>query len=149
VVADVQGRIVDSQIANDRTGRITAKLTYDVPLTAATGIVERAKGIGKIRVQQLNRDVNATDGKFATARIDLTLSNVDPIVASDDGLWPQVRKGLSYSANALLASVSWVIFGLCVVLPWMIVGYVGYRVIRWSRRGLTEPSVPSPPQIPG
>lgn len=129
-VTEAKGRIVDSNVANDRSGRVTAKLVYDVPLASAAGIVEKAKGVGIVRVQQTGRDQSATDGKFATARLDIVLSNADLIVPSDSGVWPQVRKGLATSASVLLSSLTWVIFGLCVVLPWMVVGYFGYRLVR-------------------
>jgi hypothetical protein len=129
-VTEAKGRVVDSNVANDRSGRVTAKLVYDVPLASAAGIVEKAKGVGIVRVQQTGRDQSATDGKFATARLDIVLSNADLIVPSDSGVWPQVRKGLATSASVLLSSLTWVIFGLCVVLPWMVVGYFGYRLVR-------------------
>jgi Domain of unknown function (DUF4349)/Putative zinc-finger len=129
-VTEAKGRIVDSNVANDRSGRVTAKLVYDVPLASAGGLVEKAKGVGVVRVQQTGRDQSATDGKFATARLDVVVSNADLIVPKDDGVWPQVRKGLALSASALLSSVSYVIVGLCVVLPWMAIGYIGYRLVR-------------------
>ncbi len=130
LVKEAKGRVVDSNIANDRSGRITAKLIYDVPLASAAGIVEKAKSAGTVRVQQSNRDPSATDGKFATARLDIVISNTELIIPKDDGVWPQIRKGLATSASALLSSLSWVIVGLCVVLPWMVVGYFGYRLVR-------------------
>ncbi len=129
-VGEVKGRQVDAQITHERTGRVTARLVYDVPLAAAAGIVEKFKTAGAVRVNQSGRDPQAPDGRYATARIDVTLSNADPLVANDDGLGKQVRNGLSFSANALLLSVSWVIFGLCVILPWAVVGYGGYRLVR-------------------
>ncbi len=129
-VTEAKGRIVDSNVANDRSGRVTAKLVYDVPLSSAAGVIEKAKAAGVVRVQQTGRDQSATDGKFATARLDIVISNADLIVPKDDGVWPQVRKGLAMSASALLSSLSWVIVGLCVVLPWMLVGFIGYRVVR-------------------
>jgi hypothetical protein len=142
-VAELKGRVVDSQIARERSGRTTGRLVYDVPLVAAGGLAERVKAAGTVRVHQSSRDPSATDGKFATARIDVTLSNADLIVAPDQGVWPQVRKGLSYSASALLSSLTWVIFGLCVVLPWMLVGLVGYRVVRRMTRPTQPATVPT------
>ena len=109
---------------------MTARLIYDVPLPAAASLVERFKADRKVRVHQSSRDPQAPDGRYATARLDVTLSNAELIVPRDDGLWPQVRKGLSYSVAVLLTSVTWVVFGLCVVLPWAVVGYAGYRLVR-------------------
>ncbi|QEL19695.1 DUF4349 domain-containing protein [Limnoglobus roseus] len=141
-VNDAKGRVIDSQVSHDRSGKLTAKLVYDVPLPAAVGLVEKAKAAGAVRVQQSNRDPAATEGKFATARIDITLSNADLIVPSNDGVWPQVRKGLTYSASALLSSLTWVIFGLCVVLPWVVLIYLIARVLRRFTRSTTPDPVP-------
>ena len=137
--AEVKGRQVDAQSAHESNGRVTAKVVYEVPLSAAAGLVERFKAAGTVRVQQTARDPHAPDGKYATARIDVTVSNPERIVGRDDGVWPQVRRGLSYSASVLLTSVTWVVFGLCVVLPWALVGYGGYRLVR----RLSRPAAPS------
>jgi hypothetical protein len=133
-VAEAKGRQVSGQTARDRAGKVTAKLVYEVPLAAAGGLVERFKAAGTVRLAETARDPQAPDGKFAKARIDVTVSTPDPIVAGDGGLWPPVRRGLAYSASVLLTSVTWVVFGLCVVLPWGVVGYVGYRVVRRAGR---------------
>jgi hypothetical protein len=143
-VGEASGRSVDAQAARERSGRVTARLIYDVPLSAASALVEKVKAAGIVRVQQAAQDQQAPDGKLATARLDVTLSNTDLIVAKDDGLWPQVRRGLSLSALVLLTSVTWVVFGLCVVLPWAMVGYGGYRLFRWLvPKGAAAPAAPA------
>jgi Domain of unknown function (DUF4349) len=143
-VAESGGRTVDSQAARERAGRVTARAVYDVPLSAASALVERIKAAGIARVQQSAQDLQAPDGKLATARVDVTLSNSELIVAKDDGLWPQIRHGLALSTAVLLTSVTWVVFGLCVVLPWAVVGYACYRLFRW----LMPRDIPAPPGSP-
>jgi len=138
-VGEAKGRQLDAKSERDRNGRVTAHLVYEVPLAVAGSIVEQFKQSGKVRAYQSIRDPQAVDGRFATARIDVTISNEEQIVAADDGLWPQVRKGLSYSASVLLTSVTWVVFGLCVVLPWAVVAFVGYRLLRWLFRTRPAP----------
>ena len=140
--AEVKGRAVDSQVAHESNGRTTAKVVFEVPLAAASGLVERFKSAGVVRVYQSARDPHVPDTRFATARLEVTVSNADRIVGSNAGVWPQVRRGLSYSASVLLTSVTWVVFGLCVVLPWALVGYGGYRLVRRSRR--SPPGVVAP-----
>jgi glycine cleavage system regulatory protein len=142
-VADVQGRTVVSQVNHDGSGRVTGHLVYDVPLSAAPGLVDRFKGAGTVRVHETNRQPQADEGKLATARIDVTVSNAELIVSGNDGLWPQVRKGLSYSVAVLSLSVTWLIFGLCVVLPWALVGYGGYRLVRRLFRAPPAPTAPA------
>src|SRR5439155_15512149 len=102
------------------------------------------KSAGTVRVSQSVRDPQASDGRFATARLEVALTNAEGIVGEDAGVWKQVRRGLSYSASVLLTSVTWVVFGLCVVLPWALIGYGGYRVVRWMGRSGNAAST-SPP----
>ena len=45
---------------------------------------------------------------------------------------------------ALSLSVTWLIFGLCVVLPWALVGYGGYRLARRLFRAPPAPTTPVP-----
>jgi hypothetical protein len=142
-VAEAKGRQVSAETNRDRSGKITSKLVYEVPLAAAS-LAERFKSAGTIRGYQSTRDQRAPAGKYATARLDVTLVSGEQIVSEGDGLWPQVRRGLSYSAAVLLTSVTWVVFGLCVVLPWGVVGYGGYRVVRWMGRG-PHPAPVTPP----
>ena len=133
-VAEAKGRVSDSQIAHEPSGKTTARLVYDLPLAAASGLIEKLKTAGVVRVNQTSRDPKATDGKFASARIEVSLSNTDLLLPKDDGVWHQVRRGIAFSATALLASLTWLIFALCVVLPWMIVVYGGYRLVKWLVR---------------
>jgi hypothetical protein len=143
-IAEANGRLVNAQSSRERSGKVTARLTYEVPLAAA-GLVDRLKAAGTVRSHQSARDPQAPAGRFATARFDVTLVSGEQIVAEDDGLWPPIRRGLMYSARVLLTSVTWVVFGLCVVLPWGVVGYLGYRLLRRLGRS-TRPAVAAPAQ---
>ena len=130
-VKDAGGRVADSGTGTDRgTGKVTARYVVDVPLASAAGIAERAKASGSVKVNQVTRNNAAPEGRFATARLDVTFTTPDRIVAPDDGFGPQVKKGLSYSVSALFASLAWLLFGLLVVLPWAVVLYLGYRLLR-------------------
>lgn len=146
-VAEVKGRPVDARTNRDAAGKVTARLSYEVPLAAAAGLVERFKGAGTVRSYSAARDPQAPDGKYATARVDVTVESADRIVGADEGVWPPVRKGLSYSLSVLLTSLTWVVFGLCVVLPWALVGFAGYRVVRWAGKPAT-PATPPPAATP-
>lgn len=146
LAAEAKGRQADAKFSRDASGKTLAKLAFDVPLTAAGGLVEKFKAAGTVRAAQSTRDPQATDGRFATARIEVTLGNRESIISDDDGLWSQVRRGLSYSASVLLTSVTWVVFGLCVVLPWAVIAYVAYRVVR--RTMLAPAATPAPATAP-
>jgi len=141
-VAEVKGRQVDVKLDRDSNGRVTAALVFEVPLTAADGLVGRFKSAGAVRAAQSARDPQAPEGRYATARLLVTVTNVEAIVPDGDGLWSKVRKGLSVSAAVLLTSVTWVVFGLCVVLPWAVIGFGGYRLVR--RLVTPAPTAPAP-----
>jgi hypothetical protein len=129
-VAEAKGRQLNSQSARDANGKVTTRVAYEVPLDAASAIGDKIKSAGTVVTRQSARDPQAVGGKFATARFDVTLTSRDPIVGEDAGLWPQVRRGLTYSMTVLLTSLTWVVFGLCVVLPWGLAGYAMYRLFR-------------------
>ena len=134
LVSEKQGRTTESHVARERNGRVTAKLVYEVPLSAAPELVDKFKSAGTLRVHESTRNPQVPDSNLATARLEVTLSNAELIVPSDDGVWPQVRRGLSWSFTALAWSLSWIIVGLCVVLPWALVLYAFYRVVLRLRR---------------
>jgi hypothetical protein len=142
-VAEAKGRQLSAQSTRDQSGKVSGRAVFEVPMAAA-GLVERFKSAGTVRVQQSARDAQAPAGKYATARFDITLVNRDQIVGEDDRLWPQVRRGLSYSVAVLLTSVTWVVFGLCVVFPWAVAIYVCYRLFRRFGRPSPPPVIASP-----
>jgi hypothetical protein len=134
LAAEAKGRTVESNVARERTGRMTAKLIYDVPLASAPELVNKFGTAGIVRVQQFSKNQQVPDSDLAIARIDVTLSNSPLIVPSDEGFGPELRKGLTTSLKALSLSMSWLVFGLLVVLPWVLVVYAIYRVVMRLRR---------------
>ena len=55
---------------------------------------------------------------------------------SDEGLWPQVRRSLSYAFTLLSVSLMFLIVGASVLLPWALIGWLGYKVVcRLRNRG--------------
>ncbi len=133
------GRIVESNVSRERNGRVTGKLTYDVPLAKIHELLDQLKSSGTVRVQQSAKHPEVPDSPLAVARLDVTLSNKDLLVPSDDGFGPNVRKGLADSFAVLSWSLRILILGLCVLLPWALVVWAIYRlVVRMRRR--TAPS---------
>src|SRR5207245_9369968 len=97
---------------------------------------------GTVRVENASINQRVPETAFTVARLDVTLSNTELIIPSDEGLWTRLRTGLSNSLLAIFWSLSWVIFGVLVVLPWALLIYVVYRIaIRLRRRaGTTTPA---------
>jgi hypothetical protein len=133
-VAEARGRTADAQVSHDPSGHVSARLVFDVPLAAAPGLVEKLKSAGKVRAQQTRRSRQAAEGELALARLEVTLGSQDRLVPRDEGLWTQVRKGLATSFVAISWSVVVVVIGLCFVLPWIVVLYAAYLIVRRVRR---------------
>ncbi len=133
-VHDAKGRVTQSHTARERNGQVTARLVFDVPLTAAAGLIEKFKAAGTVRTQDATRNPQVPEGELAIARLDVTLTNAEQIVPGNEGVWPQVRKGLSTSFIALSWSLTVVIIGVCFVLPWALVLYAAYVIVRRLRR---------------
>src|SRR5262249_10906282 len=118
-----------------------AKLVFAVPLASAAELADKFRRTGIVRVHNSSQNPQVPESPLSLARLDVTLSNTPLIVPSDDGLWPQVRKGLSTSFFALSWSLTVVIVGVCFVLPWAVVGYAVYRIVlRFRRRAADAPT---------
>jgi hypothetical protein len=144
-LAEAKGRQIDARANHDRDGKVEAALVYDVPLAAAPGVVDRIKSLGKVRVSRSEQDKTAPEGRFAVARIVIELRNAEAIVGADSGVWPSVKKGLSFSSNILLTSLTYIVIGLCAVLPWALVGFGGYKLVKRVVRTPEQAPAPTPP----
>jgi hypothetical protein len=113
---------------------VTAKLVFHVPLATAAGLIQKFKDAGVVRALQSTRNPQVPDTDLAIARLDVTLSNADLIYPRDEGIWEQIRRGLSTSFVALSWSLIVVIVGVCFVLPWILMLYATYRIVQRVRR---------------
>ncbi len=132
------GRTVEANISRERSGRVTGKLIFDVPMAEVHELLDALKSTGTVRVQQTVKHPEVPDSSLAIARLDVTLSNRELIVPSDDGFGPNVRRGLSDSFAVLSWSLRILILGLCVLLPWALVIWGLYRLVMRLRRRTTS-----------
>jgi hypothetical protein len=98
-------------------------------------VMDELRAAGTVRVQQSAKHPEVPDSPLAVARVEVTLSNKELIVPSDEGIGASVRRGLSDSFKILAWSLRLLIFGLCILLPWALVIWAIYRlVVRMRRR---------------
>jgi len=128
-----KGTVAAARDSQEASGRITALLLFDVPLTAKDELVNKFKTAGRVRVRQTTSNPQVPDNDLATAHLDVTLASSGPIVPNDEGMWPQIRTSLFYSFKMLSWSVMFIILGLAVVVPWALVIWGVYRVVRRMR----------------
>ncbi len=140
-VKEVQGRVLDSKISLERSGRVTARVIYIVPLAAAPGVIEKIRDLGHVRVDERMLNQQAPTGKLAVARLDVTLSN-ELLVPQDQALWSQLRQGLSISLRGLAISAGWLLIGVLFVLPWVLVVLALLWLVRRLWRSTPAPNSP-------
>jgi hypothetical protein len=132
------GRVSDSGVQKDPSGASMAKARIDVPLDKAAGLIDALRQQGKVRQIQSSTNMQAPDGKLARAQIELTFTSGDQIVSADNGLWATIRNGLATSVSGLLWSLQLIIIGLCLVAPWALLIWAGWKLIR--RKKQTAPA---------
>jgi uncharacterized membrane protein YgcG len=133
MVKTAGGKVTASQVVQDASGKATAFQLFDVPLAAKDELLRRFKQAGHVRAQKQTQNLQAPSGKLATAHIDVTLTNVPPIVPTDEGVWPQIRNSLGLAFRLLSVSLMFVIVGLFVVLPWALVLWIAVKLFRRVR----------------
>ena len=139
MVRDKGGTVVYDPVEEGASGRITATLLFNVPLAAKDELVRKFKGFGKVRDSKSSSNPQAPETKLATVHLDVILTNLPPIVPSDEGMWPQIRTSLSYSFRMLSLSLMFIVFGLSVVLPWALVLWVVVKLVK-KIRGKAQPA---------
>ncbi len=134
-VAEAKGRTVETQIGKELNGQVSARVIFDVPLTAATDLAKKFENAGQVRVDRVTRDPSAPEGKLAIGRLLVKLSNTPLLVPDDQSLWSQLRGGLAFSLRGLTISAGWLIIGLLFVLPWVLVLYAAVWLAKRIWRG--------------
>jgi hypothetical protein len=133
LTAELRGRVVDSRHTRSADGRSNSRLIVDLPLSAARGAADRIKNLGHTRVYEINRNPQAPEGDLALGRLQVNLSNPDPLVSTDSGPWARIKGGLSVSITALSWSLTFIVVGLCLVVPIGAVAWVILKIVRKSK----------------
>lgn len=137
-VEAASGRVADSGVSKDASGNSTARARIEVPLAKAGAVIDAIRSQGKVREIQTSKNMQSPDGPLARATIDLTLTSGEQIVGADNGLWATIRNGLATSVSGLLWSLRLIIIGLCLVAPWILLLWAGWKIVR--RRKATTPA---------
>lgn len=139
-VRSAKGRVLLSKVTQDAAGRASGTQVFEIPLAAKKDLVQSIRQAGTPRGQDATQNLQAPEGKLATAQIAIRLTSANPIVPSDEGLWPQVRTSLTYAFRLLSVSLMFVIVGISVLLPWALLLWIGVKLVR-RMRGKSQASV--------
>ncbi|HZL73550.1 MAG TPA: DUF4349 domain-containing protein, partial [Planctomycetota bacterium] len=130
LVVDGGGQLVDSQNSRDPNGRSVSYLSFEARLNALAGFVDAMRKSGAVRVEETRRNPSAPESDLAIGRIDLTLSNEDPIVGSDAGFGAQMKDALRSVMAAAGFSLKFIIVGALIVVPWALILWFGWKLVR-------------------
>ena len=121
------GRVLEATVTKDH-GKGTARIVLDLPLDKAGEVLQQIRGQGTVRGIDSSRDPQAPTGAMAHGQLFVDFDTPDTIVADQTGPWASVRQGLSTSVTGLLWSLQWVIVGLCLIGPWLGVGWIIWKI---------------------
>jgi hypothetical protein len=143
------GRRVDATESADK-GKHVARIVLDVPLAAAGQVLDTARGYGNVTMSQRTRNDGIPEGALSRAKIEVTLGTPDTIVRGEEGLGTSIREGLGTSIRGLLWTLQFIIIGLCLVLPWVLLVWLAWTLIRRARgrRSATTTITPGGPAAP-
>lgn len=135
------GRMLDSNISQQSGGVTVARLAFDVPLDKLDSLIDSAKHEGTLRSAESSHDAQVPEGALSRGRVDLIFSTGETIVPPSGGFWQSIREGLSTSVKGLLWSLQLIVIGLCLIGPWVLLIWGGWK---WSRRRSGTGNAPPP-----
>src|SRR5204863_10001660 len=133
------GRTLESSLSQDQSGKQVARLVLEVPLGKADQLVDQARQDGKVRTAESSKNTQVPEGPLARARLNLTIGSGEGIVPGEHGFWDSIRVGLSTSVKGLLWSLQLIVIGLCLVAPWVLLVWGGWKFAR-RRKSAVAPA---------
>jgi hypothetical protein len=130
MVREKGGTVVADPVTHGVSGIVTATLIFNVPLAAKDDLVRKFKAMGNVRESKSSSNPQAPETKLATVHLDVVLTNAAPIVPADDGITSALRTSLTRSFQVLTFSLMWIFFGLLTVVPWLLLLWVGYKLVK-------------------
>ncbi len=132
-VTDGGGQLVDSQNSRDPNGRAVSYLVYEAPLGQLAGYVDQIRKAGTVRMEETRRNPVAPESGLAIGRIELTLSNEDPLIGRDAGFGAQMKEALRSVIAAAGFSLKFIIIGSLIVVPWALIAWLVWKLVRRMR----------------
>jgi hypothetical protein len=126
------GQIVEQHLIKD--DKYQAHLVVEVPLAKGSDFIDQVRDAGTVQTVERTEDPNVPDADFVQAKLDITLDSPGAIVGPGAGLWAGLKSGLTTSIRGLAYSIELIVIGLCLALPWAVLGWVGWKAVRRLRK---------------
>jgi len=132
------GRLIDQTVTLDTEGRGTARIVFDVPRDKAATIFEAMRSAGEIRSMNTSTNPQAPEGPLSRTRFELQLSEGEALVGAENGLWSSIKAGLATSLKGLGYSLRLLVVAICLVAPWALVLWGGWKLMRRKAKMPTQ-----------
>jgi hypothetical protein len=126
------GHIVEQHLLKD--DKYQAHLVVQVPLSKGSDFLDQIRGAGAIQTIERSEDQTIPAADFAQAKFDLTLNATGTVVGPQAGLWAGLKSSLGASIHGLAYSFELIIIGVCLALPWAILGWLGWKGVKRLRK---------------
>ena len=147
----VGGRQMDSPAVSQGDGQTTATVVIEAPLDRIGALIDKVDAQGSRKSRRTSIDAHAPEGRLARARLSVTYATPAALAGTDEGMWAGIRRGLAVSVKGLSFSLSLIIMGLCLVVPWVLAAWIARRVYLLARaRRQTAPiatTLPGPTAV--
>ncbi len=124
------GRVIDQTMSRDAGGRSHARVVFDVPRDKAATIFDAIRAAGDIRMMNTTTNPQAPDGPLARTRFELQFGEGEALVGAENSLWSSIKAGLATSLTGLGYSLRLLIVAICLVAPWALVLWGGWKLMR-------------------
>jgi ACT domain-containing protein len=141
--ASLGGREIDKDISQDQNGRSIAHVIVEVPLTQADALSDQVESWGHRRSKQVTHDAQAPTGRLARGRLEVTLADAASGLGGEETTWDAIRHGLAVSGQGLRWSVQMLVIGGCIVVPWILVIWVGWKLLKRRKASQTTATTPA------
>jgi glycine cleavage system regulatory protein len=138
-VSGAGGRIIESSMSQDRGGNSVARMVVEVPLDKADNVSDSIRKQGTVRASESSKNTQVPEGPLARARLNLTIATGETIVPTEGGFGNSIREGLSTSIKGLLWSLQLIVIGLCLIGPWVLMVWGGWRIARKRKTAKAQP----------
>jgi hypothetical protein len=135
----IGGRVIANQQLNKQSnGQSDAQVIVDVPLNVAPAAGDKLRALGAVKLSRNAVNPAVSSGSLARARFNVVLRSPAPLVAPENTIGAHVRSGLQTSLKGLAWSLTLIIVGLCLVGPFALIIWAGWKL---ARRAKSSPGV--------
>jgi hypothetical protein len=131
------GRVVERRLNKEQGGSLEAHLVVDVPLAGAGAVLDRIRACGAVREMTSNKNLQVPDGTLSRAEFEVFLSNTQLLVAPEDSVSARFHDALQTSVKGLLLVLQYLVIGVLLVGPVLLILWGAWRLIRRARKPAT------------